>query len=97
MLESLPQPPNSGVERIGVQSSAMVGEDTQAITSPEGEKQRAALPVPGESVAPSVSPVPEVENQEANWVVVIRWATLHSDRPFLRPSFAFIPSAPNCI
>jgi hypothetical protein len=63
---------------MAVQSSAMVGEDTQAITSPEGEKQRAALPVPGESVAPSVSPVPEVENQEANWVVVIRGATLHS-------------------
>ena len=78
MLQSLPQPPNSGVERIAVQSLAMVGQDTQAITSPEGDKQRAPLPTLSESFAPSASPVPEVKNQEANWVVVIRGATVHS-------------------
>jgi hypothetical protein len=76
-LESMPQPPDPGVERMAVQSLA-IGQDTQAITSSEGDKQHAPLPTPSESFAPSASPVPEVKNQEANWVVVIRGATVHS-------------------
>ena len=89
MLKSLPQPPNSGVERTAVQSSAMVGEDTEAIRPPEGDNHRAALPTPGESVAPPGSPFPEIENQEANWVVVIRGATLHSGPSVSAPIVRF--------
>ena len=70
--------PGFGVERTAVQSFAMVGRDTQAITSGSGDKQQAPLPTPGASLEPSESPVPEGQNEEVNWVVVIRGATVHS-------------------
>ena len=89
MLESMPQPPNSGVQRIGVQSLAMVGQDTQAITSPGGDKQPASLPIPSESFEPSVSPAPEGKNQEVIWVVVIRGATVHSEPSVSAPTARF--------
>ena len=89
MLESMPQPPNSGVQRIGVQSLAMVGQDKQAITSPGGDKQPASLPIPSESFEPSVSPAPEGKNQEVIWVVVIRGATVHSEPSVSAPTARF--------
>ena len=72
VLGSMPQPPDSGVEHTAVQSFAMVGRDAQAITSGSGDKQQAPLPTPGAGLEPSKSPEP------ANWVVVIRGATVHS-------------------
>ena len=47
VLGSMSQPPDSGVEHTAVQSFAMVGRDTKAITSGSGDKQQAALPTPG--------------------------------------------------
>ena len=78
MLQSLPQPPNSGSR---AHRGSIVGDGGAGYAgdySPEGDKQRAPLPTLSESFAPSASPVPEVKNQEANWVVVIRGATVHS-------------------
>jgi hypothetical protein len=89
MLESMPRPPHSGVERMAVQSLAMVGQDTQAITSLGGDKQRAPPPTPGESFEPSASPVPEGKNQEAIWVAVIRGATVHSGPLVSAPTVRF--------
>jgi hypothetical protein len=88
MLESVSQPPHPGAERTTVKSLAMVGEDTQAITSPGGDKQRAPLLTPGESFEPSASPAPG-ENEEANWVVVIRGATVHSGPSVSAPTVRF--------
>src|SRR6476659_6001192 len=78
VLGSIRQPPDPGVEHTAVQSFAMVGRDMQAITSGSGDKQQAPLPTPGASLEPSESPVNEGESEEANWVVVIRGATVHS-------------------
>ena len=71
VLGSMPQPPDSGA-RMAVQSFATVGRDMKAITSGSEDKQQAALPTPGASLEPSELPEP------ANWVVVIRGATVHS-------------------
>ena len=86
VLGSMPQPPDSGVERA-VQSFAMVGRDTKAITSGGGDTQQAALPTPGAGLEPSEPPVPE--NEEANWVVVIRGATVHSGPSVSAPMVRF--------
>jgi Bacterial SH3 domain len=44
----------------------------------DNDGARAALPITGGSFGPSASPVPKGENEEANWVFVIRGATVHS-------------------
>jgi len=75
--ESMPQFPNSEIEQVAARSSAMTGEDTQSLTPPRGDIAREALPT-GEGSEASVPPVPDAEKHEANWVVVIRWATVHS-------------------
>ena len=67
----------------------MVGQDTQEITSPGGDKQPASLPIPSESFEPSVSPAPEGKNQEGIWVVVIRGATVHSEPSVSAPTARF--------
>ena len=81
----LPQP-NFAVERTAVRSLA-IGRDTQAITSPGGDKAR--LPTPGESFEPSALPVPDDENEEVNWVVVIRGARVHSGPSVSAPTVRF--------
>ena len=58
-------------------------------------KRPASLPTGG-SFEPSALPVPKGKNGEANWVFVIRGATVHSGPSVLLLRFAFIPSVPNC-
>ena len=77
VLGSMSQAPDSGVEHTAVQSFAMVGRDVQAITSGSRDKQQAPLPTPGARLEPSEPPI-KGDNEEANWVVVIRGATVHS-------------------
>jgi hypothetical protein len=76
-MPDLSQVPTSGIEQVTARSPAMTGEDTQSLTSPRGDIQGEPLPT-GKSSEPSVPPVPDAEKHEANWVVVIRWATVHS-------------------
>jgi hypothetical protein len=40
---------------------------------------------------PSLAPVPKGEKEEAIWVVVIRWATVHSGPSVSAPSIRFYP------
>ena len=77
MPDSIAQYPSSGIEQVAVRSPAMTPEDTQSIAPPRGNMQGEPLPT-GEGSQPSVPPVPDAEKHEANWVVVIRWATVHS-------------------
>ena len=71
----MPQLPSSGIEQVAVRSPAMTGENTQSIA--RGDIQEEPLPT-SESSEPSVPPVPDAEKHEANWVVAMRWATVHS-------------------
>ncbi len=89
VLGSMSQPPDLGAAHTAVQSFAMVGPDAQAITSGSGDKQQAPLPTPGASLEPSESPINEGENEEANWVVVIRGATVHSGPSVSAPMVRF--------
>ena len=89
VLGSMSQPPDSGAAHTAVQSFAMVGPDAQAITSGSGDKQQAPLPTPGASLEPSESPINEGENEEANWVFVIRGATAHSGPSVSAPTVRF--------
>jgi len=70
----MPQLQSSGIEQLAARSPA--GEDTQPLTPPRGDIHGEPLPT-GESSDPSVS-MPDAVKHEANWVVVIRWATVHS-------------------
>jgi hypothetical protein len=74
---SVTQPPNSGVDQVAVRSPAMTRENTQSTARPSGDMQKELPPTTGEGSEPSVASVPDAEH-EANWVVVIRWATVHS-------------------
>src|SRR4029077_6101950 len=69
--------PSSGIEQVGVRSLAMTREDMQPTTPPRGDVKTAPLPT-GEGSEPSVPPAPDTEKHDANWVVVIIWATVHS-------------------
>src|SRR5262245_19844350 len=80
-------PPNSGIEPV--RSPAVTGENTQSIAPPRGDMQREPLPTTGEGPEPSVASVPEAEKHEANWVVVIRWATVHSGPSVSAPTVRF--------
>ena len=51
-------------------------------------KRPASLPTGG-SFEPSASPVPKGENEEANWVFVIRGATVHSGPSISAPTVRF--------
>ena len=77
MPDSIAQSPSSGIEQVAVRSLAMTREDMQPTTPPRGDVKKAPLPT-GEGSERSVPPVPDAEKHEANWVVVIRWATVHS-------------------
>jgi hypothetical protein len=76
-IPSMPHLQSTGIEQVAVRSPAMAGEDTQLLTPPRADIQGEPLPT-GESSEPSVSPGTDAEKHEANWVVVIRWATVHS-------------------
>ena len=52
-------------------------------------KRAASLPITGGSFEPSASPLPKGENQEANWVFVIRGATVHSGPSVSAPTVRF--------
>ena len=52
-------------------------------------KRPASLPITGGSFEPSASPVPNGENEEANWVFVIRGATVHSGPSVSAPTVRF--------
>jgi hypothetical protein len=85
MPESIPQLPNSGVEQVAVRSLAMTGEDRPSTSLPPGDSQSAPLPATPEGSEPAVPLTPE----EANWVVVIRWATAHSGPSVSAPTVRF--------
>ncbi len=86
MLESMPQPPVSRVEQAAVQSLAKMHQHPQSIALPRVDNQQAPLSITGE---PSESPVPEGKNQEEQWVVVIRGATVHSSPSVSAPAVRF--------
>src|SRR5262245_5310194 len=61
--------PRPWFERVAVRSLAMMG-DTPSTSLPREDSQSSPLPNTREDSEPLVPPAPE----EANWVVVIRWA-----------------------
>ena len=52
-------------------------------------KRPASLPITGGSFEPSASPVSKGENEEVNWVFVIRGATAHSGPSVSAPTVRF--------
>ena len=88
MLEFTAQSPSSGIEQMAVRSPAIAARilsrlRLHAEICSEDHYRLARVS------EPSVSPVPEAENQEANWVVVIRWATVHSGPSVSAPIVRF--------
>jgi hypothetical protein len=80
------KPPNLGIEQVGLRSLAMTGEEAPPIIPPTGDVRKAPLPTTGES---SETLTPEANKPEANWVVVIRWATVHSGPSVSAPIVRF--------
>jgi hypothetical protein len=76
-IPSIPQLQSTGSEQVAARSPAMTGEDTQSLAPPRGDTHREPLPT-GKGSESSVPSMPDAETHEANWVVVIRWATVHS-------------------
>jgi len=91
-LESMPEPPHLGVERMADRSLVM-RQDMQSATPPleDGQTKNlsAHLPRTEETHEPSV-PIPEGKN-EAIWVEVIRWATVHVGPSVSAPTVRFYP------
>jgi len=80
--------PESGrwFERVAIRSPATAEEDAPSSTSfPTGDRESAPLPTTREGSEPGVPPAPEV----ANWVVVIRFATVHSEPSVSAPTVRF--------
>jgi len=79
------QEPRPWFERVAVRSRAMTGEDTPSTSLPPRDSQSAPLPTTseGSDTTPPSSP------EEANWVVVIRWATVHSGPSVSAPTVRF--------
>jgi hypothetical protein len=65
-------------ERVALRSPAMTWQDAPSTNPSPRDSQSAPLPTTRESSEPSVPTAPE----EENWLVVIRWATVHS-RPLV--------------
>jgi hypothetical protein len=65
-------------ERVALRSPAMTWQDPSSNNLSSGDSQSAPLPTTHESSELSVPSAPEGEN----WLVVIRWATVHS-RPLV--------------
>ena len=72
-------------ERLAVRSLAMMGEDTPSTSVQPGNGQSAPLPTTSEGSETTAPSPPE----EANWVVVIRWATVHSGPSVSAPTVRF--------
>jgi hypothetical protein len=73
MLKSRPEP-GPWFEQVAVRSPAMTGEGTTSPSLPPGDSQSVPLPSTRKGSEPAVPLTPE----EANWVVVMRFATVHS-------------------
>jgi hypothetical protein len=84
MLKSTPEP-RPWFDRVAVPSLAMTGEDTPSTSLPPGDSQSAPLPTTREGPESAAPSPPE----EANWVVVIRWATVHSGPSVSVPTVRF--------
>jgi Bacterial SH3 domain len=80
---------NHSEQMVG-RSSATVRHDSET-TLARADEQRAPLPPTGESTEPSFAPVPEDEKEEAIWVLVVRWATVHSGPSVSAPTVRFYP------
>ena len=63
----------------------MTGKDTPSTSLPPGDSQSAPLPTTSEGPETTPPSLPE----EANWVVVIRWATVHSGPSVSAPTVRF--------
>jgi hypothetical protein len=79
--------PESGpwFEQVAVRSLAMTREDTPSTSLTPGDSQSAPLPTTREGSESLIPPAPE----EANWVVVIRFATVHSGPSVSAPTVRF--------
>jgi hypothetical protein len=84
MLKSTPEP-RPWFDRVAVPSLAMTGEDTPSTSLPPGDSQSAPPPTTREGPESAAPSPPE----EANWVVVIRWATVHSGPSVSVPTVRF--------
>src|SRR5262249_14223337 len=73
MLKSTPEP-GPWFEQVAVRSPATTEENTPSTSLPPKDSQSSPLPTAREDSEPAGPMTPE----EANWVVVIHWATLHS-------------------
>ena len=62
----------------------------------DNDGARAALPITGGSFGPSASPVPKGENEEANWVFIIRGAIAHSGPSVSAPIVRFYSVGTDC-
>jgi hypothetical protein len=79
------QEPRPWFERVAVRSRAMTGEDTPSTSLPPRDSHSAPLPTTSEGSETAAPSLPE----EANWVVVIRWATVHSGPSVSAPTVRF--------
>ena len=84
MLKSTPEA-RPWFERVAVRSLAMTGEDTPSTSVQPGNGQSAPLPSTSEGSETTAPSPPE----ETNWVVVIRWATVHSGPSVSAPTVRF--------
>jgi hypothetical protein len=93
MLEptSVPELQHSGVERVAVRSLVMP-QDTQSITPrlEDGQTKNLSAPLPSTEATHEPS-VPIPEGNEAIWVEVIRWATVHAGPSVSAPTVRFYP------
>jgi SH3 domain-containing protein len=86
---TVPEPQQSRGEQTTVRSPAVANQDTESIAPPRGDNQPTPLPNADNSSESSVLPVPEVKNEDAIWVVVIRGATVHSGPSVSAPMLRF--------
>jgi hypothetical protein len=82
ILKSTPEP---GFEQVAVRSPETTEEDTPSTSLPPGDSQSAPLPTTREG-SESMEPLTP---EEANWVVVIRFATVHSGPSVSAPTIRF--------
>src|SRR5262245_8005946 len=82
MLKSTPEP---GFEQVAVLSPVTTEEDTPSTSLPPGDSQSAPLPATRETSESAEPLTPE----EASWVVVMRFATVHSGPSVSAPTVRF--------
>jgi hypothetical protein len=84
MLKSTPES-RPWFQRVAVPSPAMPREDTPSTSLSPGDSQSASLPATREGSESTEPPAPE----EMSWVVVIRFATVHSGPSVSAPTVRF--------